>query len=236
MTGCRVTVEGQLTHLRLDGTRHNVLDHARYNEIHEVASRLGPDEVLLITADGPNFCAGQDLAEFENARVDGRIHDLLRRGAGAILAVLESRATVVAAVQGAAVGGGALLAAAADLVLLGPSARFRLPELSLGLPLGAAVADRLVGPLASRRMMLAGDWMTGAQVVALGGARSCAEGDLLAEARAVCQSLLGVSAEARTVARSIFGGGERAAAASAYRDEMTATVALWTPLPPRRRP
>lgn len=229
MTGCRVTVDGQLTHLRLDGTRHNALGDARYAQIHAVASRLGQDEVLLVSAEGPDFCAGQDLAELDDARATGQLGDVLRRGSDAILAVLETRATVVAAVQGAAVGGGALLAAAADLVLVGPSARFRLPELSLGLPLGAAVADRLVGPRASRRMMLAGDWMTAEQVVALGGARPCAEDRLLSEALAECHALLDRADEARAVARSLFGGGERAAVASAYRDEIKATLALFRP-------
>jgi enoyl-CoA hydratase/carnithine racemase len=227
VSGCQVTVERRLTHLRLDGTKHNALGRARYDEIRVVASRLGPDEVLLLSAEGPNFCAGQDLAEFEEASSNRQLDDVLRRGCGAILGVLESRATVVAAVQGAAVGGGALLTAAADLVLLGPSARFRLPELSMGMPLGAAVADRLVGPRAARRMMLTGDWMTAEQVVALGGARACAEEDLLSEAMAVCDALLGLASDARAVARSLFGGGERAAAASAYRDEIKATLALF---------
>jgi enoyl-CoA hydratase/carnithine racemase len=140
--------------------------------------------------------------------------------------VLESRATIVAAVQGAAVGGGALLAAAADIVLLGHSARFRLPELALGLPLGSAIADRLVGPRASRRMMLVGDWMTAEQVAVLGGARLCADDRLLPEALAVCRAQLSGSVEARSVARSLFGSGERAAAARAYRDEVGATIAL----------
>jgi enoyl-CoA hydratase/carnithine racemase len=227
VTGCRVTVDGLLTHLRLDGTRHNALGDARYAQVREVASQLGQDEVLLLSAEGPDFCAGQDLVEFEDARAAGQLGEVLRRGSDAILAVLESRATVVAAVQGAAVGAGALLAAAADLVLLGPSARFRLPELSLGLPLGASVADRLVGPRASRRMMLAGDWMTVEQVLALGGARLCAEDGLLSESLAVCHSMLSAGAEARAVARSLFGSGERAAAAGAYRDEIEATLALF---------
>ena len=226
MTGCRVTVDGRLTHLRLDGTRRNALGKDRYARLREVASGLTEDDVLLLSAEGPDFCAGQDLAEFEDARATGQVGEVLRHGSDAILAVLESRATVVATVQGAAVGGGALLAAAADVVLLGPSARFRLPELSLGLPLGAAVADRLVGPRASRRMMLAGDWMTAEQVVALGGARPCPEDDLLPEALVVCHGLLGTGTEARTAARSLFGEGERAAAAKAYRDEIKATLTL----------
>jgi enoyl-CoA hydratase/carnithine racemase len=227
VTGCQVTVDGRLTHLRLDGTKRNALGAARYARLREVASGLAEDDVLLLSADGPDFCAGQDLVEFEDARAAGQLGEVLRHGSDAILAVLESRATVVAAVQGAAVGGGALLAAAADLVLLGPSARFRLPELSLGLPLGAAVANRLVGPRASRRMMLAGDWMTGEQVVALGGARPCTDDGLIPEALSVCRSLLGADAEARSAARSLFGDGERAAAARAYRDEVEATLALF---------
>lgn len=226
MSGCSITTEGRLTHLRLDGTRRNALGASRYRQIREVALDLHSDEVLLVSAEGRDFSAGQDLAEFADARATGRLEEVLRHGSDAVLALLESPATVVAAVQGAAIGGGALVAAAADVVLLGSSATFRLPELSLGLALGASVAIRLVGPGASRRMMLTGDWMGADEVVALGGARPCADDRLLQEALAVCHALLDADAEARSVARSLFGHGERAAAAQAYRDEVRATLAL----------
>lgn len=226
MTGCSVTTDGRLTHLRLDGTRRNALGASRYRQIREVALRLHADDVLLMSAEGPDFCAGQDLTEFEDARATGRLEEVLRDGTDAVLALLESPATVVAAVQGAAIGGGALLAAAADVLLLGRSARFRLPELSLGLPLGAAVAVRMVGPRASRRMMLTGDWLSADEVVGLGGARLYADDHLLPEALTVCQALLEADAEPRAAARALFGHDERAAAAQAYRDEVRATLTL----------
>jgi enoyl-CoA hydratase/carnithine racemase len=226
VAGCEVTIEGRLTHLRLDGTRHNALGGARYERIREVASQLGQDDVLLLSAEGPDFSAGQDLDELEHARANGRLGVVLRQGTEAILALLESRATLVAAVQGAAIGGGALVAAAADVLLLGSSARFRLPELSMGMPLGAAVADRMVGPRAARRMMLTGDWLSADEVVALGGGRLCADDRLLPEAMESCSALLRTSAEARSAARFLFGNGERAAVARAYRDEVKTTLTL----------
>jgi enoyl-CoA hydratase/carnithine racemase len=73
VTGCRITVEGRLTHLRLDGTKRNALGLARYTRLREVASGLTEDDVLLFSAEGPDFCAGQDLVEFEDARAAGQL-------------------------------------------------------------------------------------------------------------------------------------------------------------------
>lgn len=222
--GWQSTRSGDLVHFRLDGTRANALGAERYAALTGIATALRSDQVLLISAAGAHFSAGQDLREFAAARAAGSISELLRQGTDAVLAVLESAATVVAAVQGAAVGGGALLAASADVVLLADDARIRLPELELGMPLGASVLERLVGGPASRRLMLTGAWASAAEVTSYGGARVVGSADLDRAATETCEALLAADRGARAVARGLFGDHERAVAARRYRAEVAATI------------
>lgn len=85
---------------------------------------------VLISAAGEHFCRGLDLANVPEEwyadpaqlppwRLFSRLH--------------EAPITTVALVNGQATGGGVALAAACDLVLVGPAAGFRLTELLLGL-------------------------------------------------------------------------------------------------------
>jgi isohexenylglutaconyl-CoA hydratase len=82
-------------------------------------------------------------------------------------------------VDGAAVGGGMGLAAAADIVIATPRARFALTETSLGLP-PAQIAPYLVARLGARvatRLALTGARLTGAEAAALGLADIYSETD-----------------------------------------------------------
>lgn len=224
--GYRVEREGRCVTLVLDGTGANALGAARYEGITRVAGATEPDEVLLIRAEGTSFSAGQDLREYAAAQDTGSVAPLLRQGTGAVLALLECPATVVAAVQGPAVGGGALLAAAADVVLFTPAARLRLPELELGMPLGAAVLERLVGAPAARRLALTGAWAEAAEVAAWGGATVVGEGELSARTAETVARILTADHVARSVARHAFGDGERARTAERYRTEVADTIRL----------
>lgn len=224
--GYSVSQQGALVHLRWDGTHANALGAARYAGIRAVADEMREDQVLLLSAAGPSFSAGQNLHEYVAAQTSGRVADIVRQGTAAVLALLTCRATVVAAVQGPAVGGGAVVAAAADIVLLGPQARIRLPELELGMPLGASVLERLVGGPASRRLALTGEWAGAEQVASWGGSRIVTDAALLPEAEQLCATLLAGDARCRAAARRLFGDDERARAAQRYRAEVAVTLDL----------
>ncbi|MFC3536581.1 enoyl-CoA hydratase-related protein [Couchioplanes azureus] len=85
--------------------------------------------VLVLSAEGPDFCAGMDLAApVDPAAVadDVPYWTLLR-------SLSTSELVTVAVVDGAATAGGVGLAAACDLVLAGDAATFRLTEALFGL-------------------------------------------------------------------------------------------------------
>lgn len=84
---------------------------------------------ILLTANGPAFCAGMDLREavdIDQVQLAG-VHERL------FTTIHRLRTPMVAAVTGAALAGGTGLVANAHIVVAGPDARFGLTEVRIGL-------------------------------------------------------------------------------------------------------
>jgi enoyl-CoA hydratase/carnithine racemase len=110
--------------------------------------------------EGPDFCSGGDLGEFGTTPDPATAH-LVRstRSPARVLARATATARVEARVQGACIGAGVELAALAHHVVADPGARFRLPELAMGLVPGAggtATIPRRIGPQLTAWMALTG--------------------------------------------------------------------------------
>jgi enoyl-CoA hydratase len=90
--------------------------------------------VVVLTGAGGTFCAGGDLAGGLGG-AGGAVDAHRQRGVFADLlsALIRSPLAVVAAVEGAAMGGGLGVMAACDLVVAGASAKLGTPEIKLGL-------------------------------------------------------------------------------------------------------
>jgi enoyl-CoA hydratase/carnithine racemase len=108
---------------------------------------------LILTGAGERaFCAGFDLAEIDVlARMGVREFLKLQETAtGGIQAIRHLPFPVIAAVHGAAIGGGLGLALAADIRLVAPTAKFGAAFVKLGLSMGelgiSYNLSRLVGP------------------------------------------------------------------------------------------
>lgn len=117
----------------------NLFDAAMRDQLVDVLKALeagADDRPVVLTGAGGNFCAGGDPAEFGTVADPAEAH-LIRSRANAApwLAAVAHRATAL--VGGACVGAGAELAAFCATVTATARARFRLPELSMGLTPGA---------------------------------------------------------------------------------------------------
>ena len=115
---------------------------------------------VVIRGEGPSFCAGADLAWM--AKMAGYTRDEnLRdaRAAAAMFAALDALPMpVIAAIHGAALGGGAGLAAVADIVVAAEDAIFGFTEVKLGL-IPAVIAPYVlakIGPSAARELFITG--------------------------------------------------------------------------------
>jgi len=109
----------------------NALGAAMRAGLWEAFRRFRDDEtarVMLLCAQGPHFCVGGDLKEMAETGLDRPPADFLpvpRR-------TIDLAKPVVAAVQGAAHGGGFLFAQSSDLVVAGESASFGITEARWG--------------------------------------------------------------------------------------------------------
>ena len=132
---------------------------------------------LVIRGGGGHFCSGGDFSRFRSlmaapapangpdpiATFNRAFGTLLERLHGALV-------PTVAVVEGAAMGGGVGLAACCDFVLAARSARFGIPEATLGLPpaqIAPFVAARM-GEGPAMRLMLTGKRLTAQKALAHG--------------------------------------------------------------------
>jgi enoyl-CoA hydratase len=136
-----------------------------------VALRVAIDEarerqvrVLVLNGAGGTFCAGADLTGVESDGFFTALRSVLT-GLG------ELPAVTIAAVEGAALGAGTQLAAACDLRVATPDARFGIPAARLGLMVDRWTVQRLVslfGAGPTRAILLAAATYTGEDAMRLG--------------------------------------------------------------------
>ena len=135
-----VTDDGATVTVTLNRPRlFNLFDAAMRDELVDVLKALqagSDDRAVVLTGAGGNFCAGGDPAEFGTVSDPATAH-LIRSRANAApwLAAIADRATAM--VDGVCVGAGVELASFCATVTATDRARFRLPELSMGLIPGA---------------------------------------------------------------------------------------------------
>jgi methylglutaconyl-CoA hydratase len=142
----------------------NALNAALIGEITRCFEELAEDEgvrVVVLTGDGPAFCAGADVAymrDTANFSYEENLEDA-RRLADMFLAVDDLPKPVVAKVRGAAIGGGVGLAAAADVAVAEKGTQVAFSEVRLGIA-PATIAPfvvRKIGYSHSRALFLTGE-------------------------------------------------------------------------------
>lgn len=138
MQRVRVTDQAWGTHVELcSPERRNALDPHAVAQLHEAMTGDGPGPILL-TAEGPAFCAGGDLRVLQQAAAGDELVEMLTTNAAAfadlIEAIVDCPRPVVAFLDGPAVGGGASLALACDVRVATRRARLILNWSSYGLP------------------------------------------------------------------------------------------------------
>ncbi|WP_067539938.1 crotonase/enoyl-CoA hydratase family protein [Nocardia crassostreae] len=139
--------------------KRNALSDDTVLGIERFFTSLGPEvRAAVVAAEGEHFCAGLDLAEMtERDTLDSVAHSRMWHR---VFEVIENgRVPVVAALQGAVVGGGLELAAAAHIRVAEESTFYALPEGIRGLFVGGGGSvriPRLIGVARMTDMMLTG--------------------------------------------------------------------------------
>jgi enoyl-CoA hydratase len=155
-------------------TRKNSIDSAANQELIDVLGTWAADasiRVVVIGAPGQDFCTGADLIEMATAppsadEARARAERTINAGSDVVRAVRALQVPVVAVVDGAAVGIGASIAFASDLIYASEDAYFLLAFVNIGLmPDGAATATvaAAVGRARANELALLGERLPAAQ-------------------------------------------------------------------------
>ena len=152
---------------------------------------------ILVTGAGRNFIGGADIREFGKPPQSPLLTELCNR-------IEACNKPVLAAIHGAALGGGLEVALAAHYRVALSKARLGLPEVQLGLLPGAGGTQRtprLIGAQAALDMMLTGRHLSAKEALSLGLVDQLTEGDSANLARAAglreLQALLDTHAPVR---------------------------------------
>lgn len=182
-TSLRVERRTSLAVLRLDKPRGNAIDEPLAQELiasaRELAAAADVRGVLLASAHPKLFCPGLDLVSLSSYGRHDMRRFMLAFGA-AITAWYAFPKPVVAAVSGAAVAGGCILAMTADQRLLLRGSPIGLNEVKIGVPLPWSVAVLLrstVPPVSIAKVALLGRNFSDEEAVAIGLADAVLEAE-----------------------------------------------------------
>lgn len=204
------TVDDGVVLITLNRPRvRNAFSFLMFEELTAACRRIARDpgvRVVIVSGAGEGFCSGADLTMFEDIDPDqASIPEVMRMFAYAeevVQAIRGMPQPVIAAVNGAAAGGGFALALACDLRLCAPSASFIASFVRFGLigcELGVSyLLPKIVGASAAFEMVLTGRPVDAEEAHRLGLVLDVVPGDRLMQrtldiARAICaNSPLGV--------------------------------------------
>jgi enoyl-CoA hydratase/carnithine racemase len=167
---------------------NNFFDVALISAIADAYEELqaGPCRAIVLCSEGRHFCAGADLTS-GTERTVGELY-------GQALRLFEAELPVVAAVTGAAIGGGLGLALSADFRVASAESRFAANFSRLGFHHGFGLTVTLpdaVGQQAASSLLYTGRRIGGAEALAIGLCDRLADttDDVLAAARAMAVEL-----------------------------------------------
>jgi len=162
----------------------NAMSLAMVEELRAVLRTSAADasiRALVLRGAGEHFCAGGDIKDMAGARARAQTegenaYRQLNRAFGALLEEAQNAPQVVIAVlEGAVLGGGFGLACVSDIAIAHPSAKFGLPETSLGI-IPAQIAPfvvKRIGLTHTRRLALTAARFDGEEALRLGLVHVC---------------------------------------------------------------
>lgn len=173
-----VDIDGHIATVEIHRPPHNYFDVALIRAVAKAYHALDeePDvRAIILASEGRSFCAGAQLAAPAPADDDEASEPSRRTGSGHLyqeaVRLLEAETPVVAAVQGAAIGGGLGLALSADFRVAAPEARFAANFARLGFHHGFGLTvtlPALVGQQKALDLLYTGRRVKGDEALAIG--------------------------------------------------------------------
>lgn len=208
-----VTRDGPLLSVTLTRPeRRNAITVAMYAALADaVESATSDSSIRLVTirGEGQDFAAGNDLADFLQARPEGEELAVWRF----LRALAACETPIVAAVHGNCVGIGTTMLLHCDLVVAEEGARFSMPFVDLGLVPEAAsslLLPRLAGRRIAARFLLLGEPFGVDEALSIGlVSHRASQGELDRSLSAIVQQLLAKPPEALRATQRLLRHGAR---------------------------
>src|SRR5262249_54395830 len=233
-----VSLDAGVADVRLNRPdKRNALDGAMFVALAEMGERLKTEPGLrcvVLSGEGPSFCAGLDFGSFQQmsdreradgappadptAMVAGRITHL---GQQVAWVWQEVPVPVIAAVHGHALGGGIQIALGADVRIVHPDAQLSVREVHWGLVpdmTGTLTLSRLVRPDVAKELVFTARLFDGREALQWGIATRLSD-DPRADAFALAREIAGRSPSAVRGAKELFNRLANAGAAEQFAEE-----------------
>ncbi len=212
MSSLLITTEGPVITVSLNRPQvRNAFNEDLIAELTAWATAPMPQgvRVTILRGEGSHFCAGADLAWM--SKMVGYSHDENVRDAKAMAAMFLALDTLpiplIGRIHGAALGGGAGLAAVCDIVVAGDTAQFGFTEAKLGI-LPAVISPfalAKIGTSAARELFLTGARFTAPRAREIGLVHSvCSDADLDATIDGYVRELLTSAPGAVSAAKALI--------------------------------
>ena len=211
-------------------TKRNAMTSAMYVALSDILKKATKDErtrVALWHGAGDSFCAGNDIEDFlKNPPGPGESPQ-----AQLMNALIDFDKPLIAAVQGAAIGGGTTMLLHCDFVYAGESAKFQMPFINLALVPefgSSSIVPARIGHLCAAELILLGSPYDAKRAAELGLVTQIVpDQDLLSIATATAQKLAAKPAGALQASKRLIKPPFRqqiAAAMKAENEEFSAQV------------
>ncbi|MFD1362196.1 enoyl-CoA hydratase [Lentibacillus salinarum] len=152
----------------------NALSSHLLNDLNELLDQIETDssvKAVVLTGEGKFFSAGADIKELTSLQDTSAYQSLSEKGQRIFDRIEHFPIPVIAAIHGAALGGGLELAMACHIRVVTEDAKLGLPEVTLGIIPGFAGTQRLpqyVGTAKAYEMILSGEPISGEQAKVFG--------------------------------------------------------------------
>jgi enoyl-CoA hydratase/carnithine racemase len=174
----RIERDGGVAIMRLNRTgKHNAFNRELSGAFMGALETLEADEHVVcavLTGAGAAFCAGADMTEAVSQIDDRGRSDGMGASIGRAAAFAKP---LIACVNGAAYGGGALLATVCDIRIAAESAAFRFPGAAYGLVVGGSALPRVVGTAFARELLFSGRVVDAGEALRMGLVNRVVAGD-----------------------------------------------------------
>ncbi|MGE8206373.1 enoyl-CoA hydratase [Heyndrickxia sp. NPDC080065] len=186
----KVMRENQVALVTINRPPANALGSALLDELSGLLHQMETDQdvrVIVLHGEGRFFSAGADIKEFTTIQSSDDFGSLGEKGQTLFEKMERFPKPIIAAIHGAALGGGLELAMACHIRLVTYKTKLGLPELQLGLVPGFAGTQRLpryVGAAKAAEMLFTSEPLSGKEAVEWGLANHVyEEEDLLDKAK-----------------------------------------------------